>query len=611
MQLRQGAEAHLDSARHELSRRLELVDDAESAAAELDKLLAERERALPALDDAAQRVAQAEAALVATDQQLAAAHLRVDAARSWLQHLRDHAELEQWRGRHARILATEERLAVARAELHRNHLDAEALSVIETAALAVEVAAARLEVAGARVRAQVHAPVDLQVDGTSEAVRVGDERTWVVAEPFTVRVDDRVTFTVEPGHGARELVVALDDARADLVARCGRWGVSSVDEAKERHAAREAAMRDEADEHDALARDIGDLTPALVAGHVAQLEERLAAAPNDGAVDEDLASSIAEAEASLDSAERDVASLLVARDDQLADERMARRCLDTVRIDDRVLDARIGQVRANSERLAERLCTARAAAADDQLRAAVDAELDAVRAAAAEVDRSTLEVAELDPVGAQSRLANAVAAVERVQLSIRDDHDERTRLVAVLEAHGEMGLAAELDEARTTLEHLQREHIRTEARAQAALLLHDTFEARRDEARQRYSEPFRVQIERLARIVFGPDVQIELDEQLRVARRIVGGVALRVEQLSVGAREQLGLLSRLACAAIVSTDGGAPVIFDDVLGYTDPERLRTMGAAIGAASGGCQVIVLTCTPSRYAHVGNATTVSLG
>ena len=71
------------------------------------------------------------------------------------------------------------------------------------------------------------------------------------------------------------------------------------------------------------------------------------------------------------------------------------------------------------------------------------------------------------------------------------------------------------------------------------------------------------------------------------------------------------MLSRLACAAIVSPDGaGAPVIIDDALGWSDPDRLERMGAAIAAAGRQCQVIILTCTPGRYAHIGNATTIRL-
>ena len=56
--------------------------------------------------------------------------------------------------------------------------------------------------------------------------------------------------------------------------------------------------------------------------------------------------------------------------------------------------------------------------------------------------------------------------------------------------------------------------------------------------------------------------------------------------------------------------GGAPVIIDDALGWSDPDRLERMGAAIAAAGQHCQVIILTCTPGRYAHIGNSNTIQL-
>jgi len=85
---------------------------------------------------------------------------------------------------------------------------------------------------------------------------------------------------------------------------------------------------------------------------------------------------------------------------------------------------------------------------------------------------------------------------------------------------------------------------------------------------------------------------------------------LDFDQLSDGAQEQLGLIGRLACATIVSADGGAPVVFDDALGWTDPTRLDRMGAAIRSAGQSCQIIVLTCTPGRYGNVGTARVVQL-
>ena len=51
-------------------------------------------------------------------------------------------------------------------------------------------------------------------------------------------------------------------------------------------------------------------------------------------------------------------------------------------------------------------------------------------------------------------------------------------------------------------------------------------------------------------------------------------------------------------------------MIDDDLGWSDSQRLQDMGAAIAAAGRQCQVVVLTCTPGRYSHVGGAKVVSL-
>ncbi len=192
-------------------------------------------------------------------------------------------------------------------------------------------------------------------------------------------------------------------------------------------------------------------------------------------------------------------------------------------------------------------------------------------------------------------------------------HANRERcqsLQAVLESHGEQGLARRQDDAATIRQHLAHEVAAIERRAEAARLLFDRFAARRDEARTRYAAPFRSRIEQLGRLVFGPSLEVELAPDLRIATRTLDGVTIDFDQLSSGAQEQLDLLSRLACAAIVANSGGAPVVFDDALGWTDPARLEKMGAALDFAGRTCQIIVLTCTPDRYATIGNAAVVRL-
>ena len=140
------------------------------------------------------------------------------------------------------------------------------------------------------------------------------------------------------------------------------------------------------------------------------------------------------------------------------------------------------------------------------------------------------------------------------------------------------------------MSHLEREYAGEEARAEAARVLRDTFAKHREQAHQRYIGPFKESIEQPGRIVFGSTFEVEIDRNLNIVRRTLDGVTLLVEQLSTGAREQLGVISRLACATIVSPeDGGAPVMIDDALGWSDPHRLEGMGAAIAAAGRQCQV----------------------
>lgn len=146
--------------------------------------------------------------------------------------------------------------------------------------------------------------------------------------------------------------------------------------------------------------------------------------------------------------------------------------------------------------------------------------------------------------------------------------------------------------------------------AKAAKLLFETLLSEREAMRRSYVAPLCEGIERLGRHVFGPSLRVEIDESLCVTSRTIDGVSVALEQLSTGAREQMGLLVRLATALIVSKDGGVPLVLDDALGSTDETRLEAMGAVVRIAGQDTQTIILTCAPERYLHVGAAEMVKL-
>jgi uncharacterized protein YhaN len=132
----------------------------------------------------------------------------------------------------------------------------------------------------------------------------------------------------------------------------------------------------------------------------------------------------------------------------------------------------------------------------------------------------------------------------------------------------------------------------------------------RDATRLRYVDPFRNQVERLGRIVFGETFEVEIDSTLQICSRTLSGRTVPYESLSGGAKEQLGIVARLAGAALVAKEDAVPVVIDDALGFTDAERLAKMGAVFDAVGGDGQVIVLTCSPQRYASIGAAHHIAL-
>jgi len=151
--------------------------------------------------------------------------------------------------------------------------------------------------------------------------------------------------------------------------------------------------------------------------------------------------------------------------------------------------------------------------------------------------------------------------------------------------------------------------------AEALLVTHRFWKLVSDralcKARRAYVAPLKEKIERLGRLVFDSSFEVEVTENLSVASRTMEGSNVPFESLSGGTKEQISLISRLACAMTISKDGGASLILDDALGYTDPQRLKLMGAVLAKAGKECQIIILTCVPDRYNNVGEATVVRLG
>ena len=247
---------------------------------------------------------------------------------------------------------------------------------------------------------------------------------------------------------------------------------------------------------------------------------------------------------------------------------------------------------------------------DDELAATADANAQALRTAEQRVIELSEELGAAAPEAIDAELTAAQAATQE----LRARHAETSRALHEVEVElavfGTQGRRGQLDAAQTAREHTAAEHDRIGRRARAAALLRSTMIRHRDDTRRRYVEPFRAEIQRLGAHVFGADFEVDVDTDLKICARTLGGRTVPYESLSGGAKEQLGILTRLAGAALVAKEDSVPVVIDDALGFTDPDRLEKMGSVFDAVGSHGQVIVLTCDPDRYRSVTDAHRIDL-
>ena len=592
-------------------RRRELVDSVKDRSRELASLEEEVEQAAPGLALAVQQSEEATKALLTAQDALRIAQEKLRLSnddRDYHRNLIEHRQLSE---RYGRVIDAQEALIEAEAALDSSLVDDELVDQIEQTSLNVAGARAALGASAASVETTALSSVSALIDGEKTELAVGTAHQANVTGNWEMVVPDVVQVRVQAGAGSRDLAAALETAQQEHDLLCNRGRVDSLSEARQKAEERKDAGRRRDQAANTIARDLQDLTPEALAQKVEGLSKRVTLYPADRPEasplpqDFDEAKEIASDAKNMEAERRaeferceDIASK-AAEASQNAQVSAAVQA-------QKLKDARDAKILAE-----QKLEEARHEQPDRDLDEALSAKETDVQNAATALQQAESELRAQDPDSLKAKLDNARDVKVNAEDALRTNQDRQRDLRVRLDTHGEAGLHSRLNDAKSEHQHLTREYQRIESRAQAAHLLHQTFERHRQDARQRYIAPFKEQIEQLGRIVFGPTFEVELDGDLRVAQRTLDGKTLDIEQLSVGAREQLAVICRLACAAIVSPDGGgAPVVIDDALGWSDPSRLQSMGAAIAVASRDCQVIVLTCTPGRYAHVGNAEVVRL-
>jgi DNA repair exonuclease SbcCD ATPase subunit len=562
-----------------------IVEAAKDAATQLDR--ARRQRA--AADAAEARSRDALDALERDCQSIA----------RQLERLRLERELAALEAAAAVVKA-----AAAEAAEHQALVEAEPLT--ETALAELEQTATRLGEARAALRAVatrlVLAPARdgaaVRVDGLA----VDPARPLELTGPAVLELEGFGRIEVTPGG---ERLGAMRDAVSDgerlLAQRLAALGAADLADARRRLAAKqthartaEAAGRRLADRLAAAGLKTTAALEAAIAAARARLaglgDVALPAAPNDTALD----AARAAAEAGREAAREQHGQAAGRRAEAAAAESEAAKAAEQHAFAEARIEAEIAQ-------LLDQLAIERDGLDDRTLEARLTAAQAAADAVATTVARIERDLARATPEAARRETDQAERRLAQLEEEGRKLDRDAEALTAELRGAGGRGIGDQKADMQGRLELAERRYQRLRAEADAWRLLHDTIDAV-DRARQdALVEPLERRVIPYLRQLMG-DAELGLRaDSLQLDRLKRGQTDEPFRSLSVGTREQLAVLVRLAMGDLLAeTQGEAPpLILDDALVYADAVRLARMKTILEAAAERQQIIILTCRKEDY------------
>lgn len=585
--------------------------------------LDEHRRSVTALSDDVARRAQGEQPLVlaqataaeavqSSTEALARTREVAELAGADATHLAEVAELARLHDRLQRAAQLSAQLAAAQAVLAESTVTPAVLRRITDASGAVQVARATIAGAATVVSLQgLGDGVSIEIDGSSLLLEPGAAvREHLISRETSLVLPGVLRVSVRPQGDLPALAEQHARAQQVLALALAQAEVEDLDTARQRCAAHEAAAAAAHRLRTALAGELGGESAEALSARAAELQVCTNGYLETRLDLDRLPATVAQAKAVQQAAKGEVALHLAALARAQACDAAARDAYVEARRGLEVAQARLEHADTALRTHEQRLVEVRLPRDDGALEQAHRDAVSALRQAQDEMARAQQATIDADATGAGDRLDTATAALQAQRDRVSGLRDRANQLKGSVElsagegrqeAH-ELALQA-FGQARSALLSIDR-------RARAARQLHETLHRHRQQAHDAYVAPFAAAVERLGKQVYGDTFGVGVSRDLMLTHRHLHGRTVPFDSLSGGAKEQLGILSRLAVAALVEQDQGVPVVIDDALGYTDPARLRSVGRVLADPGSTGQVILLTCNPQRYAAMQGVTTISL-
>ncbi|MES9444262.1 AAA family ATPase [Cutibacterium acnes] len=589
---KEAAQRHAEAKRaHDM--RAKLIDDLATAqdkyehcqrvAAELSELgrsvAEEREEAKTAFDEAQRKVTQAEEAETQARQTLTTARVGEESTKA-------RQQLDRINELKTRITAEQQRLDT-------ENVTGKALSALREAVKADDLARDKALMASPQLAIEHLADgVSLRIDGADLDVPIGTTNQRRVHDELVMEMGEAWRVRISPTSEVMTLGNDAEKAHQTVVSQLEDLGVASLEQAESRLAERRVMETHISSWREHLEEEQGEVTiqeleamaerttetVSITAAEAQKLEEEAVAAANEART----------AQRQADNRLRTVEERHVE-----AHEKVFRANIDAEKTAETVT------------RLSTELTAARKITSDEALTETLTTAQEQARLTQAEADRAQAALAERNPEQVHTEAEGTRVALTTARDRLENNIRRRAELNGQLQGLGRQQRQTEVDSLTIKEHQLARRVTGLEQRARSAKLLYQTLAAHLEHVRQSYVAPFTTQIDRIGRGVFGQELHVEIDSTLSVVARQLNGSRLEWDQLSSGAREQLGLIVRLAAARLIDPDDGVPVILDDALVYSDPVRVRHVLAEVAQSAQTSQIVVFTSAPERYDSVPGA------
>jgi len=479
---------------------------------------------------------------------------------------------EELKARVAGLEQLEAAIAAARASRARLPLiDAPSLARLQQLDQVSRAASAKLQ--GAAVNIVVHLKQDAVIAGVARAA--GETIRIHVVENQRISIGDLADVEIHPGSGELErLRTAAVEAAAELESALRASGTESLARAVEIHEERVTCERQ--------ITELGKRGLATSPRSLAQLRE-------------DLDVCVAELER-LGPASPTAPEAM----DLVTSERTAAVAALSEFKDNMIeLRTKLQTLRGERERFVRQYAQRPTAA---QLQEALDIAVGERERATRALVEARREFVDLGGAEVQADARRLGIAADSLASRVRDVRSAGDQLQGELRTLMLSGHYESMEEAAARFEQAKSELARLERQAAAAKRLWETLTAERRRVVEKLTAPVTLRVRPYLQELF-PGCGLDAGEGLDILGLQSEQLSEPFDELSGGAQEQISLVTRIGLAEVLAAEGTLPLILDDALINTDPERIRRIQRMLFRAADNLQIILFSCHDVLFDGLG--------